>query len=170
VALLQRGFVSPKRRSPHGSEMRGGDAMWCEPRISPRLRGGHPGCALARAIGRRLSAHADQRAFPIHDVKQRSLLRSRGRCCARVRPSLWRPHSNRGDASCMRIAVHLAQIREVVNSVVDGSRRAEGWGEGFWRRCRARVQRSFAISVAKCVRPGYFSDAVCAAGGFHSVT
>ena len=71
------------------------------PRVSPRsrpLRAGRNSCAGAprRALGRGTSALPLTRwrssalpmhrtaSFPIHNVKQRSLLRSRARCYARV--------------------------------------------------------------------------------------
>jgi hypothetical protein len=45
-------------------------------RDTERLRGAR--------VRRRLNARADRRFVPIHDVKQRSVVRSRARCCARV--------------------------------------------------------------------------------------
>jgi hypothetical protein len=70
----------------------------------------------AHAFARRLSAHADGRALLFTMSNSAVFFVPAGRCCARVRSSLWRPLASRGRR--MSQVGSIAWMRNVGNSVV----------------------------------------------------
>jgi hypothetical protein len=127
------------------SGMRGGRAAWHESRIA------------LRSI-RATSIPAT--CFPIHNVKQRNLLRSRARCCARVfllLPSQL-PIPDRGDGGAPGGGILYPVARVIARRHV-----CEAWAvprnrDGASRRSTVTVLRPLRARLRSCLRLGSRSE------------